>query len=81
MSLKKICILDYGSGNSMSVYNAIKFLKYKVILSNKVDDIKKSSHLILPGVGSFKKTMEKIKKQLPLKIITDQVLKKKKNQF
>ena len=78
MSLKKICILDYGSGNSMSVYNAIKFLKYKVTLSNKVDDIKKSSHLILPGVGSFKKTMEKIKKQLPLKIITDQVLKKKK---
>lgn len=78
MSLKKICILDYGSGNSMSVYNAIKFLKYKVILSNKVDDIKKSSHLILPGVGSFKKTMEKINKKLPLKIISDQVLNQKK---
>lgn len=78
MSLKKICILDYGSGNSMSVYNAIKFLKYKVTLSNKVDDIKKSTHLILPGVGSFKKTMEKIKKKLPLKIITEQVLNQKK---
>ena len=78
MSLKKVCILDYGSGNSMSVYNSIKFLKYKVILSNKVDDIKKSSHLILPGVGSFKKTMEKINKKLPLKIISDQVLNQKK---
>lgn len=78
MSLKKICILDYGSGNSMSVYNAIKFLNYKVTLSSKINDIKTSSHLILPGVGSFKKTMEKIKKKLPLKVITDQVLNKKK---
>ena len=33
---KKICILDYGSGNSMSVYNAIKFLNYKVTLQVKL---------------------------------------------
>ena len=78
MSVKKICILDYGSGNSKSVYNAIKFLKYKVTLSNKGSDIKKSTHLILPGVGSFKKTMEKMKKNLPLKLISNEVLIKKK---
>ena len=62
MSLKKICILDYGSGNSMSVYNAIKFLNSKVTLSSKINDIKTSSHLILPGVGSFKKQWRKLKK-------------------
>ena len=59
MSLKKICILDYGSGNSMSVYNAIKFLNYKVTLSSKINDIKTSSHLILPELiflKCFKKT-------------------------
>ena len=78
MSLKKVCILNYGSGNSMSVYNAIKFLKYKVILSNKIDDINKSTHLILPGVGSFKKTMEKINKKLPIKFLNNQVIEKKK---
>lgn len=78
MSVKKICILDYGSGNSKSVYNAIKFLKYKVTLSNKGSDIKKSTHLILPGVGSFKKTMEKMKKNLPLNLISNEVLIKKK---
>ena len=27
--MKKICILDYGSGNVASVYNLIKFLKLK----------------------------------------------------
>jgi glutamine amidotransferase len=78
MSIKKICILDYGSGNSMSVYNAIKFLKYPVFLSNKEKDIIESSHLILPGVGSYKTTMEKIKKRLPLKIIENEVFNKKK---
>ena len=78
MSIKKICILDYGSGNSMSVYNAIKFLKFPVFLSNKEKDIINSSHLILPGVGSYKTTMEKINKKLSLKLIKNEVFKKKK---
>ena len=55
-----ICILDYGSGNVGSVYNVIKVLGYEVIISNKSEDIINSSHLILPGVGAFPYSMEKI---------------------
>ena len=50
---KKVCILDYGSGNVMSVYNMIKFLGYDVKVSNSNYQINASSHIILPGVGSF----------------------------
>ena len=54
-----LLILDYGSGNIKSVYNSIKqvlndnSLNYKIIVSNKINDIKKSDYIILPGVGSF----------------------------
>mgnify|MGYP001156700331 FL=1 len=73
-----ICILDYGSGNVGSVYNVIKFLGYEVIISNKSEDIINSSHLILPGVGAFPSSMEKILSSLPIDTLEDEVLKKGK---
>ena len=41
-----VCILNYGSGNITSVYNAIKFLGYSTKVSNNMSDISKSTHLI-----------------------------------
>tara|TARA_Y100000741_G_C18182919_1_gene530118 strand:- start:181 stop:804 length:624 start_codon:yes stop_codon:yes gene_type:complete len=75
---KYVCILNYGSGNITSVYNAIKFLGYKVKVSNNVSDVRKASHLILPGVGSFQNSMSKVKENLPIKLINELVLKKNK---
>ena len=57
-----ICILDYGSGNVRSVENVIQYLGYNYVVSNDNKLIKKASHIILPGVGSFDSSMEKIKK-------------------
>ena len=54
--MKLLTIIDYGSGNIKSVYNAFNLIsqkKIKVIISSKESDIKRSSHLVLPGVGSF----------------------------
>ena len=48
-----ICILDYGCGNTRSIQNSINFLGYKSVISNDKKIIKKCSHLILPGVGSY----------------------------
>jgi glutamine amidotransferase len=75
---KKICILDYGSGNIASVYNAIKSLNFLVVISNKKKDISESSHIILPGVGSFNLAMKKINKRLPVDFIKNQVINKSK---
>ena len=76
--MKKICILDYGSGNVGSVKNILEFLKFDFIISNSIQSIKDSSHIILPGVGAFGKSMEKIKKKIPLDVLEDEIINKKK---
>ena len=47
-----IVVVDYGSGNLMSVVNAFKHWSTDVIVSSELNDIKKADALILPGVGS-----------------------------
>lgn len=74
----KILILDYGSGNVKSVLNICKYIEEKTSISNNIEDIKNCSHIILPGVGSFKKSMDKINKNLPLEEILNQIINKKK---
>jgi glutamine amidotransferase len=78
MKKRFICILDYGCGNVLSVYNLFNTLTEEAVVSNKPDVIKKASHIVLPGVGAFGSSVQKIKLKLPLKIIENEVFKKKK---
>lgn len=52
-----LTIIDYGCGNIRSVYNAFNLIskqkKLKIVISSNKSDIEKSSHLVLPGVGSY----------------------------
>ena len=74
----KVCILDYGSGNVNSVYNLVSFLGYDVIVSNERIEIESASHIILPGVGSFGAAMGKIRNQIPLKVLENEVFNNRK---
>ena len=58
-----ILILDYGVGNLLSIQRAFKFFNVKIKISNSIKDLNDSSHLVLPGVGSFGFAMENIKKK------------------
>ena len=49
-----IGIIDYGSGNLRSVYNAFKYLNQEVKICGKPEDVKSSDKIVLPGVGSIK---------------------------
>lgn len=71
--MKKICVLDYQSGNTRSVCNLFSSLA-PTVLSRRREDILEASHLVLPGVGAFGAAMEKIQTLLPLDLIEDQVL-------
>ena len=73
-----ISILDYGSGNLRSVLNVLEYLGYKVHITKNLDLIDSSTHLILPGVGSYKNCVEKIKKNLSFKLIKNQIIDKQK---
>ena len=48
-----IVIVDYGMGNLRSVLNKLQRMKTEVVVSSRVDDVKRATKLILPGVGSF----------------------------
>ena len=47
-------------GNVGSVKNAFDFLGEEAIVSCNEEDIKSASHIVLPGVGAFKKGMENL---------------------
>lgn len=77
MKNKKVCILDYGSGNVASVFNILNYLNYEAEVSNEESSIKDASHITLPGVGAFGKAMKKIKQKIPLHILELEVHNKK----
>ena len=83
--MDKVVIIDYGSGNIRSVYNAIssaislKTKCKKVVVSYKSKEINNCSHIILPGVGSFKGCLSGFYKKKGLyETLVDNVLVKNK---
>ena len=60
---KKVCIVDYGMGNITSIENSLKFLAIKYDIISNHQEFKNYSHMILPGVGSFKTAMKNLKKR------------------
>lgn len=69
-----VCILDYGSGNVQSVYNLISTIAPTAQISNQPETIRAASHLILPGVGAFGASMEKIRSRIPIDVVEEVVL-------
>ena len=64
-----ISIIDYGSGNLRSVYNALNYIlekkkkkNTKITITASKNEINRSSHLILPGVGAFESCINGLKK-------------------
>ena len=66
--MKKITIVDYGSGNVLSAQKSfVKITKDNnieadVLISKKLNDVKDSTHVVLPGQGAFSTCMNGLKK-------------------
>ena len=66
--MKKITIVDYGSGNVLSAQKSfIKItqdnnIEANIIISKSLFDIKNSTHIVLPGQGAFSTCMNGLKK-------------------
>ncbi len=63
--MTRVCILDYGSGNVRSVMNAFSNFS-DCVISNELNVIKNASHIVLPGVGSYKNSMKLIQNRIPI---------------
>lgn len=59
---QKIAILNLGYGNIASIINAVEYLGFKQKLENNPKNVKKYTHLILPGVGSFLENSKRVHK-------------------
>lgn len=57
-----IAIVDYGMGNLRSVGNAFARLNAEAIVTRDADAIKRSSAIVLPGVGAFGRCVENLHK-------------------
>ena len=55
-----IVIIDYGMGNLGSIVNMFKKVGVKAQVSSDLDVIANAPKLLLPGVGSFDRAMERI---------------------
>jgi imidazole glycerol-phosphate synthase subunit HisH len=55
-------IIDYGMGNLHSVRRAFEECGANVLISDDPKDIRKATHVVLPGVGSFHDGMESLLK-------------------
>ena len=56
-----ITIIDYGMGNLGSVSNMFKKIRVVSKITSDLKEIKYAKKLLLPGVGSFDKAMQKIR--------------------
>ncbi|MCX8130813.1 MAG: imidazole glycerol phosphate synthase subunit HisH [Clostridia bacterium] len=73
-----IAIIDYGMGNTFSVFNALDYIGVEAVITNKETEIKNADRIILPGVGAFGDCIENLK-QLGLKdLLMEEVVEKGK---
>lgn len=57
----RVAIINYGAGNHVSVHNAFSWLGAECSVVQEPKALKSFSHLVLPGVGSFRKASESLR--------------------
>lgn len=73
-----LVVINLNISNLSSVLNALDFLKVEYKVSNKKNEIKKASVLILPGVGTFGAGMGSLQKNDLICTLKEEVLINKK---
>lgn len=57
-AVRKVGIVNYGMGNIWSLSSALRYLGSEVAMASEPGDLSEFSHLVLPGVGSFRKASD-----------------------
>ncbi|MCE3231870.1 MAG: hisH [Rickettsiaceae bacterium] len=83
--MKQVTIIDYGSGNLHSIAKAFekegKKKSFKIVVSDRVEDLKTATHIVLPGVGAFGDCIAGLEKLLGMKEALEQAVIKQKKPF
>lgn len=68
-----IVVVDYGVGNSGSIANMLDYLGFDVCIAASSSELRKASHLILPGVGAFDPAMARLRASGMIPVLEDAV--------
>lgn len=58
---KAVVVIDYGMGNLFSVASALRYLGRNPIVTDDPQVVNDATHVVLPGVGSFRLAMERLR--------------------
>lgn len=58
--MNKVGVINYGSGNFNSLCNALNFIKVNWFEISQKRDFENTTHIILPGVGSYKDCINRL---------------------
>ena len=72
-----IKIIDYKAGNAPSVMHAVEHLGLQAEFARTPDDLQNATHIILPGVGSARATMDSLNEMGLIPTLEGAVLKRK----
>ena len=62
-----ISVVKTSASNTRSLINALEYLDLKFKLTSDISELKKSTHIILPGVGSYMNLINYINKNFDYK--------------
>ncbi len=77
MTEKMIIIIDYEMGNIKNVHHALVYLGYRAKISDKPEEIREASGIILPGVGAFRDAIKVLAGKKLDKVIKEMIEKGK----
>jgi glutamine amidotransferase len=69
-----IAIIDYGLGNVIAFANVYKKLNIPAIIVKHAEDLKDATKVILPGVGSFDKAIQRLERSGIRQLLNEIVL-------
>lgn len=72
-----VAIIDYDAGNLDSVNRAVKECGGAAFITKNPEDLKKCSHIILPGVGVFSDSIKRLRQSGMERALQTQVLENK----
>lgn len=72
-----IAIIDYGCGNLGSIKNMLKKIGVDSLITNKLEEIKEATQIILPGVGSFDTGMRNLKELDLISVLEEKAMNEK----
>lgn len=68
---QRVTVIDIGLSNTRSVLNAFEYLGADVVLESDYNAVLSSEILVLPGVGSYSRAMERLRESNLATAITD----------